>query len=73
MIMNLLRSAQHDDNRTIILVTHNMEYLPLADHLLHIEDGTVVELKHESIKKATDELFEQMRQRIERLSATRTK
>jgi len=73
MIMNLLRTAQRDNNRTIILVTHNMEYLPLADHLLHIEDGTVVELKHESIKKATDELFEQMRQRIDRLSATRSK
>lgn len=73
MIMNLLRSAQRDNNRTIILVTHNMEYLPLADHLLHIEDGTVVELKHDSIKKATDELFEQMRKRIDHLSATRNK
>lgn len=73
MIMNLLRTAQQDNHRTVILVTHNMEYLPLADHLLHIEDGTVVELKHESIKKATEELFEQMRQRIDRLSATRKK
>lgn len=73
MIMNLLRSAQADNNRTIILVTHNMEYLPLADHLLHIQDGHVTELQHESIKKATDELFDQMRQRIDRLSATRKK
>jgi putative ABC transport system ATP-binding protein len=71
MVMNLLRTAQRERNRTVILVTHNMEYLPLADHLLHIEDGTVVELKHESIKKATDALFEQMRQRIQRLSAAR--
>ncbi|HYH74834.1 MAG TPA: ABC transporter ATP-binding protein [Candidatus Saccharimonadales bacterium] len=71
MIMNLLRSAQTDNKRTIILVTHNMEYLPLADHLLHIQDGHVTELQHESIQKATDELFNQMRERIDRLSATR--
>lgn len=69
MIMDLLRTAQQEGQRTIILVTHNMEYLPLADHLLHIQDGQVQELKADSIKKATDELFEQMRQRIERMSA----
>lgn len=68
MVMNLLRSAQTDNQRTIILVTHNMEYLPLADHLLHIEDGQIQELQHDSIRKATDALFEQMKQRINRLA-----
>jgi ABC-type lipoprotein export system ATPase subunit len=68
MIMNLLRTAQRDSKRTIILVTHNMEYLPLADHLLHIEDGHIQELQHESIKEATDVLFNQMKERIDRLS-----
>lgn len=67
MIMNLLRSAQKDNSRTVILVTHNMEYLPLADHLLHIEDGRIEVLEHGNIKKATDALFEQMRQRMTRL------
>ncbi|HSW98694.1 MAG TPA: ABC transporter ATP-binding protein [Candidatus Saccharimonadales bacterium] len=66
-IMNLLRSAQRDSNRTIILVTHNMEYLPLADHLIHIEDGQVEVLRHDSIKKATDELMRQMQDRMKRL------
>jgi ABC-type lipoprotein export system ATPase subunit len=70
-IMNLLRSAQKDNRRTIILVTHNMEYLPLADHLLHIEDGRVEQLQHGSIQKATDQLFEQMRQRVYRLTNTK--
>ncbi|HEV7454493.1 MAG TPA: ABC transporter ATP-binding protein [Candidatus Saccharimonadales bacterium] len=68
-IMHLLQSAQHDSGRTIILVTHNMEYLPFADHLLHIEDGHIEMLKHDSIKKATDTLFSQMQQRIARLNA----
>jgi len=67
-IMNLLRTAQQQNRRTIILVTHNMEYLPFADHLLHIEDGQVQQLQHDSIQKATDELFEQMRRRVYRLN-----
>lgn len=67
-IMQLLQSSQRENGRTIILVTHNMEYLPLADHLLHIEDGNIVELKRDSIKAATDELFHKMKQRIDRLS-----
>lgn len=66
-IMSLLRNAQQKQNRTIILVTHNMEYLPLADHLLHIEDGHVQQLQHDSIKKATDDLFIQMRTRVDKL------
>lgn len=71
-IMELLYKAQKENSRTIILVTHNMEYLPLADHLLHIEDGIIKELKHESIQKATDELFEGLRNRITRLSQAKT-
>jgi putative ABC transport system ATP-binding protein len=67
-IMTLLQRAQKENNRTVILVTHNMEFLPLADHLIHIEDGQVEVLQHESIKKATDALFAQMQQRLNRYS-----
>lgn len=67
-IMDILRTAQRDNKRTVILVTHNMEYLPLADHLLHIEDGQIQELQHDSIRQATEALFDQMKQRINRLS-----
>jgi ABC-type lipoprotein export system ATPase subunit len=68
MIMDLLRVCQQDLKRTVILVTHNMEYLPLADHLLHIEDGQVTELVNESIQKTTDSLMRDMRERINRLA-----
>lgn len=68
MIMNLLKKANTDQRRTIILVTHNMEYLPLADHLLHIEDGQVKELKGKNIQETTDELMREMQQRIAQLS-----
>jgi len=68
MIMDLLRRANADQKRTIILVTHNMEYLPLADHLLHIEDGQIRELKGKNIQETTNELMREMQERISNLS-----
>lgn len=68
MVMNLLRSFQIDNRRTIILVTHNLEYLPLADHLLHIQDGIIKELPHDSVKAATQTLLDDMKARIDRLA-----
>lgn len=68
MIMNLLQECQTVLKRTIILVTHNMEYLPLADKLLHIQDGHVTEQQDESINKTATELLDQMKERIDRLS-----
>lgn len=72
-IMDLLRSAQRDSGRTVVLVTHNIEYLPYADHLLHIKDGHVEMLKHESIAKATNALFEEMAQRVANLTDEKAK
>lgn len=68
MIMELLHNAQVNYGRTIILVTHNMEYLPLADHLLHIQDGVVEEIPDTQIHEATDALIKNMRDRITRLN-----
>ena len=72
-IMDLLRSAQRDSGRTVVLVTHNIEYLPYADHLLHIKDGHVEMLKHESIAKATNALFEEIAQRVANLTDEKAK
>ncbi len=71
MIMNLLHDAQINNSRTIIMVTHNMEYLPLADRLLHIEDGVVQELQHDSIRKTTADLLAKMEARINSLTASK--
>lgn len=73
MIMNLLYEAQTKNSRTIIMVTHNMEYLPLADRLLHIEDGEVQQLQHESIQETTNDLLQKMEARIARLAASKSK
>lgn len=73
MIMNLLQKCQAELKRTIILVTHNMEYIPLADHLLHIEDGHVVEMEDRDITTTANELLDQMKQRIEGLSKVKNR
>lgn len=73
LIMDLLHKAQTESMRTIILVTHNMEYLPLANHLLHIQDGKVQELQAGSIQATVDGLMTDMKQRIDRLSVMNQK
>lgn len=66
-IMELLHDAHKRSRRTIILVTHNMEYLPLADHLLHIQDGQLQALKHENIAETTKQLLADLKHRIDHL------
>ena len=43
MIMRLITSYKSEHQSTIILVTHNSDYLPLSDHRLYISDGVVTE------------------------------
>jgi ABC-type lipoprotein export system ATPase subunit len=71
MIMDLLKYCQQQLHRTIILVTHNMEYLPLADQLLRIEDGHVEGMRSDSITETTNQLLREMQQRISRLAKSR--
>ncbi len=70
-IMNLLRKSYSESLRTIILVTHNMEYLPLADNLLHIQDGEVQNPDSASIKATTDEMISNMRARLDEFSKSK--
>lgn len=67
-VMSVLRQAQSEFKRTVILVTHNMEYLPLADSLLHIQDGILTSMQGSSIKETTDELIDATRKRIHDLA-----
>jgi ABC-type lipoprotein export system ATPase subunit len=43
MIMDLLLYFQRELKRTIVLVTHNLEYLPLSGTQLYILDGKITE------------------------------
>lgn len=64
-IIELLRSLNKDFGRTIVLVTHNLEYLSLGDKLLLLEDGVVTEMKNVDIHKTTNQLLTEMKKRID--------
>lgn len=68
MIMSLLRSYNEKLHRTIILVTHDMEYLPLADQLVHIVDGHCTPMENDDIKKTTNMLVNDMKRRMKAYS-----
>lgn len=68
MIMNLLLNAQTEFRRTVILVTHNMEYVSLADHLIKIHDGIAEDIKSDDVHKVTDVLVEEIKNRVTHLA-----
>jgi ABC-type lipoprotein export system ATPase subunit len=71
MVMALLHKFQTELGRTIILVTHNMEYLPFADHLLKIQDGVVTRTTDgEGIRKIASDLLRDIRARIDTIGKT---
>jgi ABC-type lipoprotein export system ATPase subunit/ABC-type antimicrobial peptide transport system permease subunit len=41
-VVSLLQSLAHDDGRTVVVVTHNAEFEPLADRVLRIRDGRLI-------------------------------
>jgi len=70
-IIRLLETCQEEFGQTVILVTHNMEYLPLADNLLHIQDGNVQQMHHNTIRETANQLLVEMQARIDKLADTR--
>lgn len=69
-IMSMLRRFVTDQHRTIILVTHNLEYLPLADHLLHIQDGALQNLNDTRPQDMANNLLSELRGRMEKMIST---
>ena len=42
-IVDLLKKSNKELNQTIIMITHNMEIAKVADRIIKIEDGKIVE------------------------------
>ena len=63
-IVSLLQNLNHEHGKTIILVTHNMEYISIASHLLEIEDGNVTEIVHSDIPKTVKKMLSSAQKRI---------
>lgn len=68
MIMNMLLNAQTEFRRTVVVVTHNMEYVSLADHLLKIQDGLIEDIQSRDVHNVTDVLVDEIKERINHLS-----
>lgn len=44
-VMNLLKELNQKNNKTVILVTHNVDHLKLADRIFYMKDGYIVDTK----------------------------
>lgn len=67
MIIDLLKELHQNDKKTVILVTHNMEYLSIADHLLEIQDGNIKQIESSAIPKTVHFMLEDTQARITRM------
>jgi putative ABC transport system ATP-binding protein len=71
-IVTVLQDYMRENNSTVVMVTHNMEYLPLADHLLHIQDGHVKDLQKGDYKVMSRQLIKELKTRIDSLAERQT-
>lgn len=63
-LIRVLRDMNKNFGRTVVLVTHNLEYLSLADQILVVEDGVVTEKKDEAAASIAAHLLEETKKRI---------
>jgi putative ABC transport system ATP-binding protein len=55
-VMRLLISLNRKSKRTVILITHNPDYLEYADRIFYLRDGKVVDVKVNSKVKSVEEV-----------------
>lgn len=67
-VIELLRYFNQEFDRTVILVTHNMSYLPVGDQLLTINDGIVQSISGAGLQQATGKILDEA---IRKMSAWR--
>ncbi|MCB9821679.1 ABC transporter ATP-binding protein [Candidatus Nomurabacteria bacterium] len=68
-VIELFAEFQQNEGKTIILVTHNLEYLPIAQHLIQIQDGIMTQIEHKDISPTVKQLLSDVQNRISTLAA----
>ncbi len=63
-IIELLQELSKNEGKTVILVTHNMEYIAMARHLLEIQDGQVTQILQADISKTVKGMLNDAQRRI---------
>lgn len=51
LVMQIFQDLNHIKHRTVIMVTHNLSYLPMANRTIGMRDGLVVSSNTEAIKE----------------------
>lgn len=67
-IIELLQNCKTEFRCTVIMVTHNLEYIPLADKLIAIENGIVQVMPSGDMLKTTNQMVDSMQKRINYLA-----
>ena len=71
-IIKLVLHYQREFSATVILVTHNMEYISLADHLIRIQDGLVEDIVQGDNVGIVAELMQATNDRIQFFSKAKS-
>lgn len=64
MIIDLIKQLNREHGKTITLVTHNMEYLYIANHLLEVQDGIVKQIEESHISRTVKDMLTDVQKRI---------
>ncbi len=55
-ILKLLNSQSKEDNRTVVMVTHNPAFADIADKVIYVKNGTVERIVTNENPKSADEI-----------------
>jgi putative ABC transport system ATP-binding protein len=66
-VIELLQKYRDEFRCTIILVTHNIEYLPVGDNIYYVQDGTVEKSDAERTQAMTLKTREEFQKRLNKL------
>lgn len=55
-ILKLLQTTAHDQQMTVILITHNAAIAPIADVVIHMKNGSITEIEQHSAPIAVEDI-----------------
>lgn len=55
-VLNLLEKINIEENCCVVMITHNPDLLPMADKVIHIQNGEVKEIGVNNVRKRIGEL-----------------
>lgn len=63
-VMQIFRDIHHSTKRTIVLITHNPQYLAYATRAIHLQDGTIVKEESMQPSEHVDQPYRSLREAV---------